>query len=75
MVETKLLFENNTDTTLQFIWEIFDEEWNYAGGGISHKETSKINVDFINMNDSVVLFRTPLSLKAQYQDLCECKRL
>lgn len=59
IIQSKLLFEYNTDTTLQYIWEIFEEEWNYAGEGVAHKEAKKINVDFVQMNDSIVSFKTP----------------
>lgn len=60
LVNAKIFLENNRDSTLQFNWEIFEEEWNYPGGGVPHQRPKQIFDCFEeNRNDTVISFKTP----------------
>ncbi len=58
-IQSQLLFKHNINSTLQYNWEIFEEEWNYTGGGVAHKEVKKIKINYVSFNDSIISFRVP----------------
>lgn len=62
----QLLFENTIDSTLQYNWEIFEEEWNYRGEGEAHKLPNKISGCFEKIENSVATIKMP-SVEGPYR--------
>ncbi len=60
IINAQLLFENEIDSTIKVNWEIYEEEWNYEGGGAEHKIANKI-FDSIEKTDTAkIAFRIPV---------------
>lgn len=65
-VRAKVIMDSKMDTTLQFIWEIHDEGWNYAGGGVAHDPTNIIFTQIENIHENEILFKAP-ALEGAYR--------
>ncbi len=66
IVEAEVLFNNEIDSSLNYNWEIFEEEWYYEGGGKKHLLPEKINGCFINIKNSVAKVKIP-SVEGPYR--------
>jgi hypothetical protein len=66
VINARVLLNSGLDSTLQFKWEIHDEGWNYAGGGVEHNLTQKILTTIENIQKNEILFQAP-ALEGPYR--------
>ena len=59
VVQAQLFFKNSADSTFRYQWELYEEEWNYLGGGVAHKKPKQIETFIEIKNDSLISFTTP----------------
>lgn len=55
----QIFLDGEPDTTLQYNWEIYEENWNYKGANDKQKKASKVSGCIVNMVDNSLIFRTP----------------
>ena len=56
----KVYSEGTKSSNLKFVWEVYEEGWNYYGANARQKKTKLIEGSIENHADSIVTFRTPI---------------